>query len=145
MSDHHLSADDIVLRSAFESGALPAAKFDHRAHVVVAYCYLATEGVDAAEESMRRGLRRYLEHHRIDPAKYHETLTRAWILAVWHFMQRTGSTVSADDLIQRNPLLLDARIMLTHYSADLLFSTEARRKFVEPDLDPIPRHPDGLP
>jgi hypothetical protein len=145
VSEHQLSSDDLVLKRAFESGTLPPEKFDHRAHVVVAYCYLATDGVDAAEESMRRGLRRYLEHHRIDPAKYHETLTRAWILAVWHFMQRTGPTASADDLIERNPLLLDGRIMLTHYSADLLFSPEARQRFVEPNLRPIPRHPDESP
>jgi len=30
--------------------------------------------------------------------------------------------------------------MLTHYSAELLFSPEARAGFVEPNLDPIPRH-----
>jgi len=36
--------------------------------------------------------------------------------------------------------LLDSKIMLTHYSADLLFSDEARARFVEPNLDPIPRH-----
>lgn len=29
--------------------------------------------------------------------------------------------------------------MMTHYSAGLLFSDEARAAFVEPDLDPIPR------
>jgi hypothetical protein len=145
MSEHRLSAADLALQSAFERGELAPERFDHRAHVVVAYGYLATAGVDAAEESMRRGLQRYLAHHRIDPTKYHETLTRAWILAVWHFMQRTGSTVSADDLIERNPLLLDGKIMLTHYSAELLFSPEAHQRFVEPDLDPIPRHPTRLP
>jgi hypothetical protein len=30
--------------------------------------------------------------------------------------------------------------MLTHYSAEHLFSADARRSFVEPDLDPIPDH-----
>jgi hypothetical protein len=30
--------------------------------------------------------------------------------------------------------------MLTHYSAQLLFSDGARARFVEPDLDQIPRH-----
>jgi hypothetical protein len=37
-------------------------------------------------------------------------------------------------------MLLDSRIMLTHYSTELLFSDKARAKFVEPDLDPIPRY-----
>jgi hypothetical protein len=36
--------------------------------------------------------------------------------------------------------VLDTKIMLTHYSAEVLFSPEARALFVEPDLDPIPRY-----
>ena len=55
-------------------------------------------------------------------------------------MHRSPEASSADDFIARNPVLLDSKIMLTHYSADLLFSDEARAVFVEPNLDPIPRH-----
>jgi hypothetical protein len=42
-------------------------------------------------------------------------------------------------------MLLDTRIMLTHYSAELLFSDAARADFVEPNLDPIPRHEPAHP
>ena len=95
---------------------------------------------------MRDGLRAFIAHHGIDPAKYHETMTRAWILAVRHFMELSPEAESAEDFIDRNPRLLDGKIMLTHYSAGLLFSPEARARFVEPDLDAIPRHerPRGL-
>lgn len=85
-------------------------------------------------------LQRFLDAHGIDAAKYHDTMTRAWILAVRHFMARGGSAASADDFIDRYPQMLDSKIMLTHYSADLLFSDAARSRFVEPDLDPIPRY-----
>ena len=47
-------------------------------------------------------------------------------------------SVSADVFIPNDSRMLDLRIMLTHYSAELLFSTEARECFVEPDLAPIP-------
>jgi hypothetical protein len=57
-----------------------------------------------------------------------------------HFMHRSPDSRCADDFIDRNPVLLDSKIMLTHYSAGLLFSEAARAEFVEPDLDPIPRH-----
>ena len=57
-----------------------------------------------------------------------------------HRACRCPEASSADDFMARNPLLLDSKIMLTHYSADLLFSDQARAEFVEPDLDPIPRH-----
>jgi limonene-1,2-epoxide hydrolase len=140
MTSFQLSDEDVALRAAFESGALPPADFTHRAHVALAYVYLAPGDVEGAIEDMRRGLAAYLRHHGIDPAKYHETLTRAWVLAVWHFMSRSGPLGSSADLIARNPVLLDSRIMLTHYSAARLFSDEARSNFVEPDLDPIPRH-----
>ena len=56
----------------------------------------------------------------------------------FHSAFEAGS-VSAADFIARNPELLDSRIMLTHYSASVLFSADARECFVEPDLDPIPQ------
>jgi hypothetical protein len=140
MMKHHLSSSDVEFRAAFQAGAFAPADFSHRAHVRLAYVYLAESDVDLALERMRAALISFLSHHGIPATKYHETLTRAWLLGVNHFMHRSPQAASADDFIERNPLLLDPRIMLTHYSADLLFSPQAREQFVEPNLDPIPRH-----
>jgi hypothetical protein len=140
---HEPSMNDREFRMAFEAGAFAPADFSHRAHVRLAYVYLAGSDVETALARMRTALLGFLAHHGIPAAKYHETLTRAWILAVHHFMQRTPDAMGADDFIERNPLLLDAKIMLTHYSTGLLFSDAARAGFVEPDLDPIPRHAAG--
>jgi hypothetical protein len=142
MGDHGLSAADRAFRAAFEDCTVTPAAFDHRAHVLLAYTYLAEHDVETAVERMRAALLRFLAQHGIPAEKYHETLTRAWILAVRHFMSK-GPRGSADAFIAANPALLDSRIMLTHYSAELLFSPEARAAFVQPDLDPIPRS--GLP
>jgi hypothetical protein len=140
MLNHHLSKSDREFRAAFEAGAFAPADFSHRAHIRLAYVYLAESDVDLALERMRASLVSFLSHHDIPASKYHATLTRAWILAVDHFMHRSPKASSADDFIARNPLLLDSKIMLTHYSAELLFSDQARADFVEPNLDPIPRH-----
>jgi hypothetical protein len=137
---HELSLNDREFRAAFEAGAFAPADFSHRAHVRLAYVYLADSDVDLALERMRAALVSFLSHHGIPASKYHETLTRAWVLAVNHFMHRSPEATNADDFIDRNPMLLDTKIMLTHYSAGLLFSEAARVEFVEPDLDPIPRH-----
>ena len=137
---HALSDDDRRFRDDFESGAVAPATFDHRAHVRLAYAYLVDADSDTALARMRAALLAFLHHHGIDPAKYHETMTRAWILAVRHFMEITAPAPSADAFIDKNPILLDTKIMLTHYSAGLLFSDEARARFVEPDLGEIPRH-----
>ena len=137
---HELSVSDREFRTAFEAGAYAPANFSHRAHIRLAYVYLATNDVERATELMRAALMNFLKVHGITPTKYHETLTRGWILAVHHFMHRCPTALSSDDFIAREPMLLDSRIMLTHYSTELLLSQRARAAFVEPDLDPIPRH-----
>ena len=138
MEQHQLSQDDRDFCVAFETCAMPPSRFGHEAHVRIAYAYLAEHDVESAVQMMRGALLHFLEHHDIPRSKFHETLTRAWVLAVRHFMNRSSS-VSATDFIARNQALLDTKIMLTHYSARVLFSSEARASFVEPDLDPIPR------
>ncbi len=73
-------------------------------------------------------------------SKYHETIARAWIMAVRHFMENAQDSESSDIFIEKNPRMLDSKIMLAHYSAEVLFSDEARAKFMEPNLDPIPEY-----
>jgi hypothetical protein len=139
---HQLSPEDAGFREAFETGRVPPEQFNHRAHVRLAYVYLAENDPETACARMRSALQAFLRHHGIAPEKYHETLTRAWILAVRHFMERLSGSGSAEEFMAANPELLDSRIMLTHYSATVLFSAEARASFVDPDTSPIPRYPD---
>ena len=134
------SSDDRRFRDDFESGRIPPAGFDHRAHIRLAYVLLAEHDLAAALDRMRTTLQSFIARNGIPPSKYHETLTRSWILAVRHFMARTPNARSADEFIAVHPVLLDARIMLTHYSAEVLFSPEARSRFVAPDLQEIPEH-----
>ncbi len=137
MHRHELTQADHDFRNAFEAFAIAPAEFGHEAHVRLAYVYLAESDNEAAVQRMRQALLAFLEHNKVPRSKFHETLTRSWILAVRHFMNKSSST-SAADFMALNPELLDSRIMLTHYSAEVLFSAEARESFVEPDLDPIP-------
>jgi hypothetical protein len=135
---HRASADDQQFQQSVESGQLAPAGFDHRAHVRLAYVYLCERDEMQAHRSMKAALLAYLRVQGVNPAKYHETITRAWIMAVQHFMQRSAPCASADAFIALNPVLLDSRIMLSHYSAQRLFSAEARAAFVAPDVQGIP-------
>jgi len=137
---HLASESDVEFRDAFEAFRVPPEAFDHRAHVRLAYVYLCGATVDGAHAAMRAALLALLDHLGVDTDKYSETITRAWILAVRHFMESSPPCASADEFVERNPVLLDSGIMLSHYSAEVLFSPEARGGFVEPDVDPIPRH-----
>lgn len=138
MESHELSLDDRNFRSAFESCTVAPSQFNHEAHVRLAYIYLVESGVESAVQRMREALLNFIEHNGIPRSKFHETITCAWVLAVRHFMDKSSST-SFQDFIAKNQVLLDSKIMLTHYSASVLFSSDARESFVEPDLDPIPR------
>lgn len=137
---HDVSESDREFVARFEACHVAPADFDHRGHVRLAYIYLVTYDVDGAAAAMRAALVRFLQHNGMEVTRYHETLTRAWILAVRHFMASAGASASADEFIASNPDLLDSRIMLTHYSAEVLFSETARTVFVEPDVDQIPRY-----
>ena len=136
---HSSSAADRAFLESFETCAIAPSAFHHREHVRLAYVYLCDGDVVDAHRRLRASLLAFLAHNGVDPAKYHETITRAWILAVDHFMERAEPAASFDDFIAANPRLLDTSIMLTHYSKERLFSDEARAAFVEPDLDPIPK------
>lgn len=131
--------EDLAFCQAFEALRVKASDFDHRAHVRLAYTYLCGRSVDDAHESMKRSLVRFLAHLGVGQAKYHETITLAWIMAVKHFMRQSPRCASASEFLERNPELLDPRIMLTHYSTEVLFSSQARRRFVKPDLQQIPQ------
>lgn len=139
MMNHGLSAGDRRFREEFEVGRLTPAEFNHRAHVRLAYVYLAEHDTGTAIDLMRGALQGFLRKHGIPETKYHETLTQAWILAVRHFMEHSPGSDSSDSFIYCNPPLLDSSIMMTHYSAEVLFGPEARARFVEPDRQGIPR------
>ena len=139
MKRHELSEDDRSFRLAFEACLFAPSDFDHLAHVRLAYVYLVESDLEVAVQRMRAALLTFIERNGILRSKFHETITRAWVLAVRHFMSRSTSA-SAAEFIDRNRELLDSKIMLTHYSASVLFSADARTSFVEPDLEPIPEH-----
>jgi hypothetical protein len=135
---HRISPADREFLEAFEACQVAPQAFDHAAHVRLAYIYLCGHEVDGAVQRMKGALLAFLAHVGVGPAKYHETMTRAWVMAVAHFMERTAECDGAGAFMAANPELLDSRIMLTHYSAGVLFSAEARQGFVEPDIQAIP-------
>jgi len=131
------SQSDLEFTRAFRSGEIPTSDFNHLAHLRLAYVYLCQDDLKYAEQKMREALLAFLDANDIPRAKFHETLTRAWVMAVSHFMSRKDSIAFSEFIAGSQPLL-DTKVMLTHYSAAALFSERARMAFVEPDLEKIP-------
>lgn len=136
--NHRISADDAEFQRAFAACEVAPGEFDHAAHVRLAYIYLCASSVEDAGAKMKASLLAFLAHLGVDSRKYHETITRAWIMAVRHFMTNSKDCNSSHEFIAANPELLDSKIMLTHYSADVLFSAGARQSFIEPNIQSIP-------
>jgi len=97
--------------------------------------------VDAALERMRPGLRRLLEAFGVEdgPTRgFHETLTVAWLRVVRSAMDSYGPYADSAALLEGHPYLLDKRLMRLFYRRDRIASAEAKARFVEPDLTPLP-------
>ena len=81
-----------------------------------------------------------------DTEGYHETITRTFLHGVRLFLARADTDQPVCGLV--NALLLSPMGRrdwpLRFYSRSLLFSAEARRRLVEPDLQPLPRPGDCL-
>jgi hypothetical protein len=135
---HRVSQEDDRFRRAFEALQMPPGAFDHAAHVRLAYIYLCEDSIEGAAERMKKALLAFLAHLGVSASKYHETITRSWVMAVDYFMKQSAACSSYEDFVHLNPPLLDSKIMLTHYSADVLFSPPARQRFVEPNIQSIP-------
>lgn len=134
------SSADVEFKHRFESGEVPPCDFHHRDHLRLAYVYLCETDTHAANERMRRALKKFLKDNDVSASKYHETLTYSWVQAVKHFMAAASVATSFDEFISADDRLLETDIMFTHYERSTLFSDQARSAFVQPDIQPIPQH-----
>lgn len=135
---YQISIEDKAFIQAVEAYTFSVKGFNHRAHLRLAYIYLTEGDIEASNDKVRATLSGLLQHNNIDVAsKYHETLSKAWLMLVSNKMGQEEELSSADDFIERNPGLLNSSAMLSYYSEDVLFSDQARRFYVEPNLKNI--------
>jgi hypothetical protein len=91
----------------------------------------------AALEHLRTAIRSYNESvgtANTDTDGYHETITRYYVGAVAAVRDLPLADVLAHPTCSRTAAL-------DHWSRDLLFSVDARRHWIEPDLHPLPWSP----
>ena len=122
---------------------LPRAEWTHEAHLG-ATTYLLTRRPDVAVDRELPGIiRRYNESVggvNDDTQGYHETITRCFLHGARLFLAEADPSEPLHELV--NELLLSPMGRrdwpLRFYSAERLFSVEARRHFVPPDLAALP-------
>ena len=103
---------------AFESGGIAPSDFHHADHVRLALAYLMdSTSTEEATDRMAASLRAFAQAAgKAD--RYHQTLTAVWVRLV--------------------AALLDQKLPLAYYTSECLFSADARRRWVEPDIAPLP-------
>ncbi len=129
--------DGLILRT------LPRAEWTHEAHLAACLYIVRDRREIVPERDLPGIIRRYNESVggvNDDHQGYHETITQAFLAAVRaHLAERPAG----EGLVRSvNALLLSPRGRrdwpLGHYSHALLFSVAARRRFVAPDIAPLP-------
>ncbi|CAF5112096.1 unnamed protein product, partial [Rotaria sp. Silwood1] len=59
-------------------------------------------------------------------------------IVIWNATQKCDSSIlNSNDFIDKNSYLLDSSLWKQYYSPTLMFSSDAKRDFIDPDLKPI--------
>jgi hypothetical protein len=127
------------LISAFESCSLPRESWSHHAHLTVGLWYLVRHERREATRLIRRNIKKYNRAHGIVTTKtsgYHETITLFFIRVVSKYLnEASANTISIVELLHG---LVDAygdrNLPLAYYSKERLMSSDARTRWLEPDL-----------
>ena len=130
--------DDGALVAAFEALAIDPAAFRHREHVRLAYAMLAGADFGEAAVRYRRALQRFAAAAGA-AAKYHETLTWAYLAIVHRRMHEASDPGDSRELVARHPDLLAHRggALARYYDVAAIAACPlARRVFVLPERLP---------
>ncbi len=124
--------------AAFEGCTLPKSEWTHAAHLLTGACYVHGLGRDTALAKMRECVRRYNESvggKNTETSGYHESITVMWIRLLDGLrreapeMERAEfATLAVDRFGARRDIFRE------YYDFDLVASTEARMRWVEPTL-----------
>jgi hypothetical protein len=129
--------DAARLVRSFEEGSLDVESFHHRQHLTVAAWLLETSPYEVALARMRHGLHALLARSGKDA--YHETVTVFWMRALAHRLAACGASTSAGARLGEIVAWAETTQPLrAHYSPARLALPEAKRQFLEPDLEPLP-------
>lgn len=134
-------AEVVAIGRGFLDRTFPASHFHHREHLITAVYVLTTFPQVDWRVALPDKIRLYNEAHggvNSDTAGYHHTIT------IFHLdlVERLLASTTTEDLQRRTAVVLascaaDAHLMLRFYTRERLFSVDARRGWLDPDLQPI--------
>jgi hypothetical protein len=136
-------ADVIHVGEGLLLRTLPRAEWTHEAHLgATTYILLRRPDIDLDRQigSLIRSYNESVGGVNSDSEGYHETITRVFLHGVRLFLEEADRRAPLHALV--NDLLLSPMGRrdwpLRFYSPDRLFSLEARRNYVDPDIAALP-------
>jgi hypothetical protein len=124
----------------FEDGTIARADWRHREHLTVAFYYAFYLDFETALTKMRGGIFNLLNAFEVDLTKempYHETLTVFWMRTIFDLIESSNGNSFLETANEVLEICADKDLPLKFYSRELLFSPEARLKFVAADMEPL--------
>jgi len=139
---------DAELIRAFEACAIGKPGWNHEAHVRVAWLHLRRDPFTTALAKLGAGIRRLNAAHGVVEgleAGYHETLTCAFLCAIWATMQSAPPSTSSEEFWSANPHLWARTLPRLYYTRERILTPDAKARFVPPDIAPLPSPPGWPP
>lgn len=126
---------DLIRR--FEDRTLTKAEWTHSAHLTVGLYYCVHHSFGVAKNLMGDGIYWLNDKHgtpNTSSSGYHETLTVFWLDRIADFLKANDHETDLASLVNKMLVeLSDRDLPLRIYSRELLFSPEARTRFVKPE------------
>ena len=137
--------DDEKLMADFANANIPLSEWNQRNHVAIAYLYLQAHGFDRGLELLREGIKGFNAKQGIEEGPtvgYNETTTVALLTIIDTVMrayQEVFPVTTASEFCDAHPELMNKHVLRFFYSPERRMHPEAKARFVEPDLAPLPK------
>jgi hypothetical protein len=132
----HQGVEEFISR--FERCLVRKEEWTHEAHLVAGFWYVHSLGAERALDWMRLCIRNHNERvgtPNTDSSGYHETITRLYLHGIeGHLRNHPHQDFEACLATLLASELAESAWPLALYSRGRLFSTQARREWVEPDI-----------
>ncbi len=129
------------LVEGFEDGTLPCDEWTHQAHLIVGLWYCSQHDATAATNILRNGIKQYnlaCGKQNTESSGYHETITRFFVWYIKRYLDKVEPPLLFVEIVNDFCAQHVQRSSpLRYYSQARLLSVEARRGWVEPDLQPL--------
>jgi hypothetical protein len=139
-----MTRDDEHLIESFEAGSIPLNQWNQRTHVSIAFLMLRQGGFEEALDRLREGIKAFNERNGIEDSPtggYNETTTVAMLRLIQATMRACGGVFPAHcaaEFCDLHPQLMSKHVLRFFYSPERRMDPDAKKRFVEPDLAPLP-------